>query len=354
MKIHPLKADYGDALYIEFEANNRTVKIVIDGGPESTEDEIANFYSNLGYIDLLILTHYDEDHIKGLLNYVSGLCGEEKIIGCLWTNCARIIDFDIEENATSYEDAFTLAGYLSKLQKKGIIGEWRDMISTASEIPEFDGFSIDILSPTKDILDQLQKEYNEYINENGLKDDPDLDEEVAYKTVLSHSQIPLDQLAGSFKKTNTTFMNKTSIAIRLQAEGKSVLLTGDAEHNTLIDSLIKLGASEETPMYFDLVKMSHHGSKANICKELMELIDCTSFLFTTSGGDGGAYHPDRMTLACLNYWPRKRNYEKLKLYFNYPLSMIMERNRGLLKDEEKELFNIEDKYINYKIPTIEL
>lgn len=354
MKIHPLKADYGDAIYIEIESQDKVVKIVIDGGPETTEDDIASIYHEIGYIDLLILTHYDEDHIKGILKFISGLKGNKKVIGCLWTNCARIIDFDNDENTAAYEDAFTLASHLSKLQKKGVVGEWRDLICTDTPSYELEGCRIDVLSPTSDVLEELQKRYRKYIDDHGLKDDPDLEEDVSYKTVLTHAHIPLHELVSKFKKTNTTFMNKTSIAIRIQAEGKTLLFAGDAEHNTLKESLERLGASSEKPMFFDLIKISHHGSKANISQELMALIDCTSYLITTSGGDGGAYHPDRMTLACLNYWPRKRADEKLTLYLNYPLDKIMERNTELLSEEERKLFNIVDDYANAKIPTIEL
>ena len=48
--------------------------------------------------------------------------------------------------------------------------------------------------------------------------------------------------------------------------------------------------------------MSHHGSKANIRKKLLEMIDCDKYLFTTNGGTAGAYHPDRQTLACVSQW----------------------------------------------------
>ena len=69
MYIYPLKAAHGDALIIKFFAKVRQYTIVVDGGPASTADDIADIYDTLEYIDLLILTHYDEDHISGLLEY---------------------------------------------------------------------------------------------------------------------------------------------------------------------------------------------------------------------------------------------------------------------------------------------
>lgn len=353
MKIFPLKADYGDALVIEAQGIKKNVRIVIDGGPETTSNMIANYYNSLEFIDLLILTHFDEDHIKGLLEYFSKLEGTEKKIGLIWSNCARIIDFDNEENTSSYEDAFNLATYLNRLQKKGLIGEWRDDIDTNTPTLNIDGVVIDVLSPTPKHLTELHNRYQDYIEQHGLKDDPDTDEEISYKNVLLSSTKSLFELASKFKQTYTTFMNTTSIAVRLFAEGKTLLLLADAEPSVIADSLERYGSKESEPMYVDLVKVSHHGSKANISPRLLKLIDCTHYLFTTSGGDAGAYHPDRMTIACLNYWPRKRNNEKLTLYFNYPLQKIMERNTGLLQEKEKELFNIIDHYPN-QIPTINI
>ena len=75
--------------------------------------------------------------------------------------------------------------------------------------------------------------------------------------------------------------------------------------------------------------------------KLFELTNCTRFLFTTDGGTGGAYHPDRQTLACIEAWSRKNDCP-ITLYFNYPLRTIMTRNPGLISDEEREKFIIVD------------
>ncbi len=353
MKIFPLKADYGDAIVIEAQGTEKLVRIVIDGGPESTSDKIATYYKNLDFIDLLILTHYDEDHIKGLLKYFEELKGSEQKIGVVWSNCARIIDYDTEENVACYEDAFYLSTFLNKLQKKGLIGQWCDDIDTNTPTFYLGGVVIDVLSPTHECLIELKKRYQNYIEKHGLKDDPDTDEEISYKNVLLSSTKSLPILASEFKQTSTSFMNTTSIAIRICAEGRTLLFLADADPSVITNSLESYGSTEDSPMYVDLVKVSHHGSKANISPDLLKLIDCTHYLFTTSGGDCGAYHPDRMTIGCINYWPRKRADEKLTLYFNYPLQIIMERNTGLLSDEEKGLFNIVDDY-NNQIPVINI
>ena len=69
MRIIPLKAAHGDALIVEAKQEEKAFRIVIDGGPKETADEISDYFLNLKHIDLLILTHFDADHITGLLKF---------------------------------------------------------------------------------------------------------------------------------------------------------------------------------------------------------------------------------------------------------------------------------------------
>ena len=343
MIIYPLRAAHGDALIVEEMLNEQTYRIVVDGGPEDTADIIAERYNKIGHIALLVLTHYDEDHIKGILKYIESLKEGERVIDTVWANCANAVYYDVEENTAAYDDAFTLSKHLDKLKRQGVIGEWKDGITIETQQTTIGPFLIDVLSPTKAVNEELRTQYQHYIDEEGLKDDPDTDEEVSYGRVLSDASKNFDDLVKSFKPNGTSFMNRSSIALRVSAYDKTILLLADAAVKTITDSLIRLEATADNPMKIDLVKMSHHGSKANISKLLFDLICCDQYLFTSNGGSGGAYHPDRQTIACLQAWA-KGNQEKKTLYFNYPISTIMQRNTGFLNDEEKNHFIIIDNY----------
>lgn len=339
MRVYPLQAAHGDALIVESELEGKTFRIVIDGGPEETADAIADIYLRLGHIDLLVLTHYDADHITGLLRYFEKLKGEECVVDRVWANCASIVDYDDEENAAAYENAYELSRHLEKLRKRGVVGEWRDDITMELETTDIGPFHINVLSPTNHIQNELLRRYKEYIEKEGLQDDLDIDEDVSFGRVLKDAAIELSDLATLFRPLSTSFMNQTSIALRIQAEDKTFLMLGDADAKVISTSLKSLGATENEAIKADLVKVSHHGSKANICQEMIKLLDCSKFLFTTNGGDGGAYHPDRQTIACIDAWAKNSNHP-ITLYFNYPLSTIMQRNVGLLKDEERGRFTI--------------
>lgn len=356
MDIYPLKAAHGDAIIIKIFTNERKHVIVIDGGPSVTAESIADIYDTLDYIDLLMLTHYDEDHISGLLEYFSRHTSDNvKRIGQVWVNGAHLIYYDDDENTAAYDNAFNLTTCLDKLKKHGFIDQWIDKVTDSMSPVVTDDYRIDILSPTSEILVTLEKKLKKYVEEHGLQDDPDTDSEVSFAHVVADSQKSLEELGATVIKNKTTFMNTTSIAFLLRAEGKCILFTGDADPIVVANSLTTLFQKDATlrkPLHTDLMKVSHHGSKANIRKELLDLISCQSFLFTTNGGTGGSYHPDRTTLAYLWKYSNRQADKKLTLYFNYPLSKIVTRNVNVLSSEEKAMFNIVDDYDDNSNPKI--
>ena len=344
MIIEPLKAEHGDAIVIRMYNEESQTLIVIDGGPVNCAERIADYYDTLGYIDLLILTHYDEDHIGGLLEYIGRHTKDKsELIGEIWVNGAWVINFDKDENVSSYDNAYNLASCINRMKDKGIIKSLVYNINNSMDDVKCKGFALNILTPNSSCLEMLENEFKRYVDEHGLADDPDTDEQVSYGRTLKDSQKSLETLADEKHNANTTFMNKTSISFILYAEGKSIMMLGDADINDVVKKLKDMGYSKENPIHLDLVKLSHHGSKGNINKEFLEIIDCNDFLFTTNGGTGGAYHPDRKTIALIkNNKDKKSSEKKTTLRFNYPLKTIMDRTTGLLSEDEQEFFEIED------------
>uniref|UniRef100_UPI0040273A0C MBL fold metallo-hydrolase n=1 Tax=Prevotella sp. TaxID=59823 RepID=UPI0040273A0C len=184
MQIFPLKAKHGDAIIVKLESQTKQYTFIIDGGPSETAEEIADVYDNLGYIDVLILTHYDEDHISGLIEFFSRHKEDkEEKIGQVWVNGAHLIYYDDDENtAVAYDNAFNLASCLKRLKSHGFIGQWRDSLTNEEKPIITDDYRIDILSPTKNILETLEKKFHDYVDEHGLQDDSDMDEEVSFQS----------------------------------------------------------------------------------------------------------------------------------------------------------------------------
>ncbi len=136
-------------------------------------------------------------------------------------------------------------------------------------------------------------------------------------------------------------VNGSSIAFILEFKKKRILFLADAHTDILIESLKKLAKKEgNTRIYFDAVKISHHGSKHNTSKELLEIIDTERYIFSTNGRGKGFIHPDIETIFRIITTNTER---KKTLIFNYkPLHIIKMINN----EELKTKYNYDIEYSN--------
>jgi hypothetical protein len=111
---------------------------------------------------------------------------------------------------------------------------------------------------------------------------------------------PLDAAAiatlAAEKDTDGSKANGSSIAFVLEHDGKRVLFGADAHAPVLTKALKRYGerVGEVRPR-IDLVKLSHHGSNANISTAMLEQIDCRRYLISTNGDNFA--HPDDAAIA---------------------------------------------------------
>lgn len=93
-----------------------------------------------------------------------------------------------------------------------------------------------------------------------------------------------------------------------------MLLTGDAHGDVLAAGLRRLAAArqvERVPV--DLVKLPHHGSKANVTDEFLELVTSSRFLVSTNGSH--YHHPDKVALQRILSGPTRTG--PVELVFNH-------------------------------------
>jgi beta-lactamase superfamily II metal-dependent hydrolase len=91
--------------------------------------------------------------------------------------------------------------------------------------------------------------------------------------------------------TDGSKANGSSIAFILEYDDKRVLFGADA-HAPVLTNALKRYAERlgEARPRIDLVKLSHHGSNANLSTAMLALIDCQRFLISTNGDNFA--HPD--------------------------------------------------------------
>ena len=76
-KLHALQAQYGDCLILQFGTTAKPRYILIDGGPPRTfENHLETVLGEIvktKKLDLVVLSHVDNDHIVGLLDLFAAL-----------------------------------------------------------------------------------------------------------------------------------------------------------------------------------------------------------------------------------------------------------------------------------------
>lgn len=92
--------------------------------------------------------------------------------------------------------------------------------------------------------------------------------------------------------------NLSSIVCLTLLGGKSILLTGDASGKNVIAGLEKAGLlAPNTTLSVDILKMPHHGSDRNVASDFFKRIVAGTYVFP---GDGANGNPDRSTLQWLS------------------------------------------------------
>jgi beta-lactamase superfamily II metal-dependent hydrolase len=102
----------------------------------------------------------------------------------------------------------------------------------------------------------------------------------------------LRALADKATATDRAPANGSSIAFLLEHRGASILLAADAFPTVLVPSLQALARHRTLPgaLTLDAIKLSHHGSRANVTKNLLEVVQADHYIVSTNGTI--FHHPD--------------------------------------------------------------
>ena len=113
----------------------------------------------------------------------------------------------------------------------------------------------------------------------------------------TRSGLDVEALARSVTPEDRAPANGSSIAFLLEHRGASALLTADAFPSVLQGALAALAGSRRQPLPWtlDLIKLSHHGSRANTTTQLLETVQAPHVLVCTNGAIFG--HPNQEGIA---------------------------------------------------------
>ncbi|ASE61837.1 ComEC/Rec2 family competence protein [Chryseobacterium indologenes] len=321
------KAGKGDSFLLTWK-KDELHRLLIDSGIEGTYRFIGPLVRDFGKNDYVIMTHVDYDHIGGLMKWLSDEQQPFNIETLLYINTPQLLITTDSTDQVAVEHGVDLE---KLLKSKGIVPNPLFMQIDGDNVLDLGGLKLQILSPSREVIMKLLKEwtankvYQEYI-----KTQLEQDEKVS--TGRDQNWKSKEEILKKLPKPHEwekDLLNSSSIAFIMTINRAKLLFMGDANPDLIADELSRCGWSEENKLPLKLFKISHHGSKHNTTKRLLEMIECSEYLISTDSS-GPYYHPSRETLILLSEYGRKDSMRPIIIYSNYPLPVDK-----LLTEEER-------------------
>lgn len=386
------RARKGDCLLLHYGSKKSPGLVMIDGGPKAVYgphlkprlEEIRKKRVKGDkplQVDLLMVSHVDDDHIQGILDLTRELrqaANERKpqlvqIFG-LWHNSFdNIISHNTkpltasvtasfgpasvngdaafsEDEVIRVEDRYqdsdpgadpdeaqeivssslkVLASIAQGAQLRvdaeklqiPINEEFDQLIVASENVDQIDfgkGLSFKVVGPMLPEVDALRKKHLEWLKK--------LDEA---------GKKPSDVLAAYVDKS---VPNLSSLVLLAEVGGKKMLLTGDARGDRILEGLELTGLVKKGGnINVDVLKVPHHGSSNNLDKDFFKRIIAKHYVFS---GDGEHGNPERESLEMLL---EARGDDDYTIHLTYPIDDIdklrkeeWEKQQGKEKKKKKK------------------
>ena len=310
LKLIIIQAEYGDCLILQSSDGSNLISILIDGGPSQTYEK--NLKPTLDTVltcknlDLVILSHIDNDHVLGLLDLFETIKREKESGGSevlkvsgLWHNSFKDLirsygdSNELMRNLFSSKQFYAIANEnkITELPALGAlkgISEGRDLTKLAQNLnipinSQFGGdlivskedesviklqnLKFHILGPTPKNLEKLRKIWDSWIK--------------------NHSQ-----LGGTLKDyealqiLDASVTNLSSIMFMVESEEKKLLFTGDGLGRDVLEVLSeKKMLNSEGRLHVDILKVPHHGSERNVSEQFFDTITADMYIISANGRD---------------------------------------------------------------------
>jgi hypothetical protein len=315
MEIKFLKAGSGDCILISHE----TFHILIDGGnePDYLLTQLSIIHTAGQHINLLVITHHDDDHINGILIFLERVVRRDFGDGFIREvifNSPRAIHgklAQVSSQLLSYKQAYQAENLLQQVSP-----DWT-ICTEDTDQKTFGSMKLSFLSPTKEDIDIYSNRPGGYLSSDFKCD----------------WNVPIDELIPFINddSQDNSIANRTSVIIIAETEEKRVLLTGDITPDRFLTTLQKLCTKENRErIKFDYVKLPHHGSYRSLTKPIIEKLDCLNFIISTNSSK--YYLPNKRALIKI-LLGLKRHEEEINFFFNYEEALL---NLNISPQEQKK------------------
>jgi hypothetical protein len=338
------RARKGDCLLLHYGTKQDPGLVLIDGGPSDVykpflKTRLADVRKARKLdkdkpldVDLLMVSHIDDDHIKGILDLTKELVTESDAhrplplkIRNVWHNTFDdVIGNDPKELLSSVTASYGAAGLAGEFDTEGFDAhtafvlasvdqgrQLRDdvkklnlplnkqfggklvMADGSTPLPFNRGLEFTVAGPLKPEIVSLQKEHDAFLKK-AKKDRPAL---------------------ASF--TDTSVANLSSLVLLAKVGTATVLLTGDARGDKILNGLKTAKLLDAAGnLHVNILKVPHHGSDRNMETGFFEKVTADHYVFSGNGEHG---NPERETLNMLFKARGNANYT---VHLTYPVAEI--------------------------------
>lgn len=324
--LEALQAFHGDALLLHAGTADAPLLVLVDGGPTRTwETSLRPRLEQLRAqrpgdddgplrIDLAMVSHIDDDHVNGMIDFAGELVTELEDsqplsydVHTLWHNSFDdVIDDGAEELRTAAVAALSAPvpdRRADELRRAGLavvasVGQGRVLRDQARRlgwgvnepftgpvalpasgprrITLGDATTLTVIGPRAAQLEKLHKVWDKWLAE--------------------HPKAVAKDSAATAAFTDNSPYNLSSIVVLAECDGKRILLTGDARGDHVLAGLDAAGIADEGKTHVDILKLPHHGSIRNLADEFFERITADHYVISADGRDG---NPETETLETI-------------------------------------------------------
>ncbi len=343
------RARKGDCLVLHYGSPDDPGLALIDGGPANVyqphlKPRLAEIRKMRGLdpdtplpVDMLMVSHIDDDHIRGVLELTKELVEAKqaqeplpiKIKGVWHNTFDDIIGNNPKELLASVTSSFGAASLSGDVDVEGLNPDAAKVLASvdqgfrlrddskvlglrinpqlkgqlvlakakAKSVDMGKGLSLTVVGPMADEVTALQKAHDDFLKKK--------------KTKKSEASL------AAF--TDTSVPNLSSLVVLAEVGNKRILFTGDARGDKVLEGLELVGLLKKdgkSKIKVDVLKCPHHGSDRNIDPIFFRRIPADHYIFSGNGQHG---NPERATLQMLL---DERGDEKFTIHLTYPIPDI--------------------------------
>lgn len=336
----------GDAFVLRAErAGGRIWTAVIDGGPPRTPDRGLKQHlwdvavppadaKASAYVDLLVVSHIDQDHIGGAIDLMIDTPGVSPSsvagfsFGTVWHNSfanlatdrSLVASADLRRRVT---DRLAHREYRARDREQALAivasvpqGIRLSDLIAANDLtgnPPFDGLitqgaiahwrtepRITVVGPPSKAVDALRRYWMREVNNN-----------LALAHKVTYAAAGLDQ----------SVPNLSSLVFLFEHDGRRILFTGDARGDQIVAQLAELDLLVDGAFEVDALKVPHHGSERSCTADLFATVRAEHYLIS---GDGSNGNP---SVAMADRLCRARRGEAFTVWLTHDVTAVTTRFR---------------------------